>query len=166
MSLSAGSRLGPYEITAQIGAERMGLAEISYVLKRDFLPAKLKVSNDVSVLASLNSRSIAKSCRTYFRIRSPIAKDWWPSSLSTRSTVTPHRVRITLPLDLAPQPANLGLPAQAQQGAQALFYHFALGLQAGGAKSVPHQLIVNHDVGPHRSVPSCKTACGKNRGQT
>ena len=48
----------------------------------------------------------------------------------------------------APSP-DLALFSEAEQSLQGQFDGFALGFQAGCAKRIPHQLIVDHDIGSH-----------------
>lgn len=58
-------------------------------------------------------------------------------------------MEVTLPIEFAAQLADRALLSQSQQSPQTQFNGFALGLQAGGAKGVTHQPVIDDDVSPH-----------------
>jgi hypothetical protein len=57
-----------------------------------------------------------------------------------------------LPFQLAAPSPDLALFSEAEQSLQGQFDGFALGFQAGCAKRIPHQLIVDHDIGSHSCI--------------
>jgi len=54
-----------------------------------------------------------------------------------------------MPLEFAAKPSNLFLQPQTQQGPETKLNRFALRPEPGDFERVAHQLIVNHNVGPH-----------------
>ena len=58
-------------------------------------------------------------------------------------------VEITVPLNLASQPADAAVSARTNQQAQSLFEDRALGTRAAGPHRLAHQVIVDIDVRPH-----------------
>jgi hypothetical protein len=54
-----------------------------------------------------------------------------------------------LPGELTAQTADACLPLEPHQGSQALFHGFPFGFEARRAERVPHELIVDDNVGPH-----------------
>jgi hypothetical protein len=59
-----------------------------------------------------------------------------------------------VPLKFAPQTPEPRLFSQTQQSPQTQFDGLALGLQAGSAKRVPHEPVINDNIRPHDVYPN------------
>ncbi len=68
---------------------------------------------------------------------------------SLRRATEPRSLEITFPRHLAAQATHRPLIARANQQAQSLFDHRALRPRAAAAHRLPHQAVVDVDVGPH-----------------
>ena len=68
------------------------------------------------------------------------------------SLVSPHRLEIASPLELASRAADFLLLLKTNEGSQRTVDCFALSLESSGAQRVFHKFVVDDDIGTHCSV--------------
>jgi hypothetical protein len=124
------------------GSKSLSSSSKSYPLATHLAAMIPPSSTNMSDVSSF----LAQRLTEFHGLRRPLSRRW----NRPESKAAPHRVQIALPVQFAPQSADLALLSELQQGSQAKLNGLALALQTGRAKRIPHELVVNHNIDSHQ----------------